>query len=215
MYIDGSMLRADWAAAAKPAARGGASSFENYLSQARSAGAQDTTGRRNVIVYLPGENCIFSGGHGYDQNVYAAYTEDSTEEDPIVRIMGTASSGSFDFTRHINDIDPANASYAEMCALLGHQRATGAFQPKHASLVTPLPVGAEVGDFMQKRNFLSINREYIAAGIGTQNMLGYGRELLALYESLLQSGKQSGESAFPFAGRVSPADDLLRTHIQF
>ena len=61
-----------------------------------------------------GEDVACSGGiagkNGKFQEFCAHYTEDSTPEDPIVRISGVANSGPFDLIRHINDIDPANAA---------------------------------------------------------------------------------------------------------
>ena len=72
----------------------------------------------NIHLRMKGENCIYSGGRFSDsatfQNIYAEYTSDSTAEDPVVRISGTAESGKFDFICHIRDIDPSNASYAEL-----------------------------------------------------------------------------------------------------
>ena len=49
---------------------------------------------------LPHQNCVYTGGlrNRVNQNVYAEYTEESTEDDPIVRISGEADGGPFDFT---------------------------------------------------------------------------------------------------------------------
>ena len=50
-----------------------------------------------------GENILCSGGvGGADVQTYEAeFTAGSTDEDPVVRIRGTANSGEFDFTCHI------------------------------------------------------------------------------------------------------------------
>ena len=65
-----------------------------------------------------GEAILCSGGVGgaNPQTYEAEFTAGSTDEDPVVRIRGTASSGEFDFTCHIRDIDPRSASYAELAA---------------------------------------------------------------------------------------------------
>ena len=53
------------------------------------------------------------------QEIYAEYTTDSTAKDPIVSVWGTSDSGAYDFTCHVKEIDPSNASYAELAALFG------------------------------------------------------------------------------------------------
>ena len=67
----------------------------------------------NIHLRMKGENCIYSGGRFSDsatfQNIYAEYTSDSTAEDPVVRISGTAEIVKFDFICHIREIDPSNA----------------------------------------------------------------------------------------------------------
>ena len=65
------------------------------------------------VTLKMGKNVLCSGEH-YGQSYTVEYTPDSTDEDPIVRISGTANSGEFDFTCHIRDIDPSNASYVEV-----------------------------------------------------------------------------------------------------
>ena len=73
-------------------------------------------------VYMLSKDCIYSGGGYGGQSVNVMYTIDSTAEDPIVKIFGTSMSGSYEEVVHINDIDPTNATYPELCALLAHQQ---------------------------------------------------------------------------------------------
>lgn len=105
-----------------------------------------------------GENILCSGGVGgaNPQTYEAEFTADSTDEDPIVRIRGTASSGEFDFTCHIRDIDPHNASYAELAALNRWLCRTGAYQTKFPGQAgSVLPCGMDCGDVSKKRDFIS------------------------------------------------------------
>ncbi len=110
-------------------------------------------------VYIPGPNCVYSGGDGLGQTAYAEYTDASTESDPIVRITGHSLSGDYDETIHINDIDPENATYPELCALLGHQQKTGVYQPEHG-MIMGVPLGVDRGDFSQAQNFMKKNKRF-------------------------------------------------------
>ena len=86
--------------------------FGALLSQSReNAGSQVPAKKEAIYLRLLGERGIYSGGRPGKtgmQTVYVEYTADSTQEDPIVQISGTADSGTFDFLCHINDIDPAD-----------------------------------------------------------------------------------------------------------
>ena len=98
----------------------------SFQARLEKASAGTAGGPHHLCI---GEDVACSGGiagkNGKFQEFCAHYTEDSTPEDPIVRISGVANSGPFDLIRHINDIDPANASYAELAALRGHLAKTG------------------------------------------------------------------------------------------
>ena len=108
---------------------------------------------------MAGENCVYTGGmkgERVNQNVYVEYTEDSTEDDPVVRISGEADSGPFDFICHINDIDPRNTSYAELAALYGHLAKSGEFGSTGGTAVTPS--GYEFfgsRDMLKKQDFIA------------------------------------------------------------
>jgi hypothetical protein len=153
----------------------------------------------NIHLRMKGENCIYSGGRFSDsatfQNIYAEYTSDSTAEDPVVRISGTAESGKFDFICHIRDIDPSNASYAELSALYGYLCHSGAYQTKFGSqAIGVLPCGMECGDILQKQDFIRGLNNFAASS--TQSNFGpkfgpaiyaHAKELLELYQGFAQN----------------------------
>lgn len=124
----------------------------------RNFGASESPGADRFTIRLPGENCVYTGGimgSRIHQNVYVEYTEDSTADDPVVRISGEADSGSFDFVCHINDIDPRNASYAELSALYGHLVKTGEY---HSTGGAVTPYGYEffgARDMLKKQDFIA------------------------------------------------------------
>lgn len=160
----------------------------------RSTGkTANATTKNSATFRLPGENSIYGGGDGLGQQVYADYTKDSTPEDPIVRISGESLSGSFDFIVHINDIDPRHASYAELCALVGHKSKIGEYKSRSGWL-DPVPVDVEVGDFIKPQNFLSKIKTSIANNCrnGCPQIYQDGERLLAFYENFLEkNGKDS------------------------
>ena len=137
------------------------SDFGKHLVQMRDLSQRNSragsTAAEMITMRLPHQNCVYTGGlrNRVNQNVYAEYTEESTEDDPIVRISGEADGGPFDFTCHINDIDPRNASYAEMSALYGHLVRLGRFS-NTTSAVTPY--GFEFygsRDMLKKQDFIA------------------------------------------------------------
>ncbi len=140
----------------RTAGEGGGATFRNQLSRGANVRANANAGP--IRIQLPGENCVYTGGikgNRVNQSVYVSYTEESTADDPIVRIRGEADSGSFDFTCHINEIDPRGASYAELSALYGHLVKTGEYQGGGGA-VTPL--GYEFygsRDMLEKQDFIA------------------------------------------------------------
>lgn len=176
-------------AAAGPARTAGAS-FQDRLARTSAA----VTGPA-IHLRMPGENTVYSGalgGRDAAQEICAEYTADSTPEDPMVRVTGRADSGPFDFTCHINDIDPSNASYAEMAALYGHLVRTGACRGGLGGGV--LPTGLESGDVTERRDYLgAIGRHQYDRHFGGV-CRAQASELLALYQPYA-SGSSAGSSA--------------------
>ena len=155
--------------------RGKPTAYSRMLSDAQQSGQTVAT------LYLPTENTLYSGGPG-GQSVFAEYTADSTAEDPVVRIRGEASSGEYDFTCHINDIDPERASYAELCALWGHLRKTGELSFQAGKDRPVVPYGVEVDDVTRRQNYMSlIDRMTVSNKFDQVNQIS-AKELLDIYQ---------------------------------
>lgn len=146
----------------------------------------------SMHLYLRTEKTVYSGGIGMGggQTVYAEYTDDSTPEDPVVRILGKASDGEYEFIRHINDIDPAHASYAEMCALFGHLQKTGKYTPSPGIVHNNvLPYGINIGNVNQRQDYMSRITEMTASQMFSQSNRDEAKLLLKLYQDFIQGKK--------------------------
>ena len=166
------------------AASRGSSSFTYQLSE------------NHRVIVGPGctipmwsEDTVYYGMDGSNQDVHVTLTEDSTEDDPIVRIKGHSASGEFDFTRHIKDIDPSNASYAEMCALIGWEERINPSGKK--GLLMPTPLGMDVGNVTRKQNFVDLSSRYLASGMFGPTIADQTEKLLELYQKLMLSKDSS------------------------
>lgn len=154
--------------------------------------------KKSVDRFIPGfslrmgENILCSGGVGgvNAQTYEAEFTADSTDEDPVVRIRGSANSGAFDYICHIRDIAPSNASYAELAALNRWLCRTGAYQTEFSSQAgSVLPCGMDCGDISKKQDFISGIQNFIASASNSSHFPKYGpgiyayaRELLGVYQ---------------------------------
>lgn len=156
-------------------------SFQERLAQT-SAAVQGPS----VHLRMPVENTVYSvaraGRNNTMQELYAEYTADSTPEDPIVRVSGTSDSGSYDFTCHISEIDPSNASYAELAALFGHLEKSGAFQSGLRFAPSVLPTGLEAGDIAERRDYLGMIERHQYDNHFGGACKAQAAELLALYQ---------------------------------
>lgn len=154
------------------------------------------------------EDTLHYSRNGDGQAVHVVLTKDSTEEDPVVRITGLSYSGEFDFTCHINDIDPRNASYAEMCALVSWQDKIHPINSFHdIGLVLPTPLGMEIGNVLQRQNFVSRSSSYLASGKFGPSIADQTKELLSLYDQVIQSNHPDDIQAYCAYRRA--ADDAL------
>lgn len=139
----------------------------------------------------PAGEQIFWIGHGDGQKVSVELLADSKPEDPVVRISGVSAGGSFDYIRHIHEINPAKASYADLCALTGYQNKLGTLDSSGAKgLLSPVPVGTPVGDVSRTRDYLDVIRQYISSGKCGPSICRQGEALLALYEKLLNRSEE-------------------------
>lgn len=165
------------------------SSFGRMLANAK----QDCDKVSTSVLYLRTENTLYSGSLGGTQTVYAEYTLDSTDEDPVARIRGNNHDGEFDLICHINDIDPTNASYAEMCALFGHLQKTGQI-PSEANLYkyfNVLPCGTNTGDVAQKMNYITTIGNITKSQMFSESNREVARILLKLYQNFMDTKKEN------------------------
>jgi len=131
-----------------------------------------------------------------------------------VRITGHSLSGDYDRTIHINDIDPNHASYPELCALLGHQAKTGAYQPEHG-MILGVPLDVDRGDYSRPQNFTQKISGSIADNrrSGNWSAAGLGETLLRCYERFTAQKKQEEEMAeadflMEYLDRIIDRDNL-------
>lgn len=191
--------------AVRSAPTAGGSAFQDQLTRTGAAAVTAPS----IHLRMPGENTVYSGarggGNGTAQEIYAEYTADSTPEDPVVHVTGTADSGPFDFVCHVHDIDPSNASYAEMAVLYGHLVKSGAYRSTMGEGV--LPTGLETGDVAEKRDYLSaIDRHQYDHHFGGV-CRAQASELLALYQPYA-SGVPAGDAAVLDHGALLRQDPL-------
>ena len=145
-----------------------------------------------ITVYMLDEQCIYSSTGQNGQSVHVMYEENSTAEDPIVRIFGNSLSGEYEKIVHINDIDPTNASYSELCALLAHKARTGEYTPEKGTLLSPLPIGIDRGDYSQKLNYVQMVNDYVSSNQqhGHLWLASSGEDLLDFYNQHLAEQSQ-------------------------
>lgn len=191
-------------------------SFQERL--ARTAAGTSAAEGPPVHLRMPSETTVYSGAHigrnGTMQEVYAEYTADSTFEDPIVRVSGVSDSGPYAFTCHIKDIDPSNASYAELAALFGHLVKGGAFQGGLSIVPDVVPIGLETGDIMERRDYLSlIDRHQYDRRFGS-NCRAQAAELLAVYRPCF-SGSEASRGASALDRKDFLKEDLLSALAEF
>lgn len=158
-------------------------SFSRLLSDTQQGCKKMST----TVLYLRTENTLYSGSLGGSQTVYAEYTPESTDEDPVARIKGNDNDGEFDFICHINDIDPSKASYAEMCALFGHLQKIGQIPPEASSCVhfNVLPCGVNTGNVTQRMNYMTaIDRMTTSLLFSESNRTG-AKILLKMYQGFI------------------------------
>ena len=159
--------------------------FSRMLSDMRQSD------QKPIRLYLRTEKSVYSGGIGEgNQTVYAEYTDDSTQEDPIVRILGKSSDGEYEFTCRINDIDPARASYAEMCALFGHLQKAGQYTSGPGIVHNNvLPHGINIGNVTQRQDYMSQINRMTTSQTFSQSNRDEAKLLFKLYQDFVQAKK--------------------------
>lgn len=190
---------------------GGSPAQGAAASKGKSSFTYQLSANHHVIVG-PGatipmwtEDTVYYGMDGNNQDVHVTLAEGSTEDDPIVRIKGHSAGGEFDFTRHIKDIDPSNASYAEICALIGWEERINPSGKR--GLLMPTPLGMDVGNVTQKQNFVGLSSRYLASGKFSQSIADQTKELLELYQRLIESNHSASDDLQMYAS-CRRANDL-------
>ena len=145
--------------------------------------ATSSASSQSIHVYMLNETCIYSGGGQNGQSVNVMYTPDSTAADPTVKIFGHSMSGDYEEIVHINDIDPTNATYPELCALLAHQHRIGAYKPVENKLLRPAPIGLSP-DYSKRMDYVSLIREHMS-DTDAVYFIDATPELLDFYERCL------------------------------
>ena len=174
------------------------SAFTNasaYTQNARRTQGSNFDISKPITVYMLDEQCIYSSTAADGQSVHVMYEKGSTPEDPVVRIFGNSLSGEYEEIVHINEIDPSNATYPELCALLAHKNRTGEYMSGEKRLLDPLPFGMDRGNYSARGNFVQKIREY---GSGNQQSGGYwvsttGKGLLDFYDQYMEELSKNAE----------------------
>ena len=174
------------------------SAFANasaYTQNARRTQGSGFDVSKPIKVYMLDEQCIYSSTAADGQSVHVMYEEDSTPEDPVVRIFGNSQSGAYEEIVHINEIDPSNATYPELCALLAHKNRTGEYTSGEKRLLDPVPFGMDRGNYSARDNFVQKIREYSS---GNQQNGGYwvsttGKGLLDFYDQYMEELSKNAE----------------------
>lgn len=134
----------------------------------------------NDCVLEWGEGMLVSvGGKGGSVNI--KYHESSTEEDPVVVAWGKRSNGEdYKTLIHLNDINPAHATPAEMLALKAHLSKCG-YQDASAAGPGALWISAGAFDVFSKMDFEQYYKKYIE-----MQRLGNNQSGAALYQLELE-----------------------------
>ena len=194
-----------------PVSKNSTASFSRLLSNTR----QDCKRVSTTVLYLRTENTLYSGSLGGTQTVYAEYAPESTEEDPVARIKGNTNDGEFDFICHINDIDPAKASYAEMCALFGHLQKTGKIPPEASSCAgfNVLPCGINTGNVTQRMNYMTAISRMTTSQMFSESNRTAAKILLKMYQGFIDRKKDRmaplNAGASGFAAQMSQMADTV------
>lgn len=165
--------------------RSASTSFGTQLMETRNTAVS----ANRIVMRLQSENCVTSSGNLLEDHYYVEYAEESTADDPVVRITGKSDSGEeFDYTKHVFDIDPRSANYVELEALYTHQIKTGGFEKSQLTRnhENALPIGGlENLDFWETQNFIDKVTELTMSTRFDANSILRAKELLKLYQGYI------------------------------
>lgn len=154
---------------------------ENAASPTQLASQPTSKGVTEGTLYF-GDDILASVG-GVGGEVHVKYDESTTDEDPVVIAWGKDSKGNpYEEKIHLNNVDPNNASPAEMIALNAHLAKTGikpeAGKAGPGALWGPLGCGYDVNT---KMNYTQFYKDYIA-----MQEMGNNKSGAALYQLELE-----------------------------
>lgn len=164
------------------------------------------------VVKFPNvtENTLYAQTVGDDQSVHIQMTENTTEENPVLWITVRYYDKEYDFTRNVNDIDPRNASYAEMCALASWENKIGNLPLFKGKLLLVAPLGMDIKDVMQKQNFVDRCGKHLASVRYDPGSSTAYKDLLALYQKIAADGNFSDDETKTSAASRKAMDQALR-----
>lgn len=143
-----------------------------------------------IKIYMKTEDMLYSGANGTGLSYYIKYAEGSTEEDPTVIAKGVDENGDeFEWTIHINKINPKCATVVEMRALEAHLDVD-----KNGGLSSLPPETGEMG-LHDRADFMDMFQKQISDMrlLGQQKLAAYYRYSMQKYGDFL-SRRHSSES---------------------
>lgn len=131
-------------------------SFQNRLID-RAVNSNNSLKGKQVTIYM---DCLVSQVSGNGQELHMKYDESSTEENPVIYAWGTDLSGeAFETKIFVNDIDPYQASPAEMKALYAYLAEKNGGAKSNSISIDAAMNGYDVN---QKINFVQYLEEWNA-----------------------------------------------------
>lgn len=166
------------------------------------------------------------GAGGWDsRHVQASYAENSTAEDPVVRvsIMKEGDAKGDEYFIHINEIDPQNATQMEMFALCSHLERQGLSGTQYfgegysnlLSYASNAGYDAGISEFVtEKKNWTAILSDNKANELTEKYpaYIGWRELFLELLEQYLKNRQeQMAEKQKEKAEEKNPAEDMDKT----
>lgn len=134
----------------------------------------DWSSGKTIHVY---RDALYTTGGGNGQELHLNYAESSTEENPVIKAWGVDSRGKeYEELIYVNQVDPRNATIAEMKALEAHLKKQG-----DSVLTAQIPrvgfgnfIGEALGGFdvHEKINFIQLFHEVADKAMEPDNAAG-------------------------------------------
>jgi len=95
-----------------------------------------------------------------------------------------------------------------MCALAGWQNRIHPVAGE--GLLLPTPLGMEVGNVMQRQNFVDMSSRYLASGKFSPSIADQTKNLLSLYHQLIPSDGFPEDDMRAYSAYRRAADDVMK-----